>query len=274
MEEKTILITGSTDGIGEATAIRLAKLGHHILIHGRNSAKGEKVLTKVNEYTQHNKNSFLLADLSSLEQVNELANKILQLERLDVLINNAGVYMNSGELSRDGYEYTFAVNHLAPFSLTLQILPLLVKSRPSRIINVASMVHSSDIDFSNLQAEKRFSGYEAYARSKLCNILFTCKLAEKLEDSQVSANCLHPGVINTKLLRKAFGGGSSPSEGAKTPVYLATSSEVKGITGKYFVDRRSTESKPITYDKEAQNILWKKSEQLTGIKWKDIDLGI
>lgn len=274
MEEKTILVTGSTDGIGEATVIRLAKLGHRIIIHGRNTDKGEKILNRVNKFTQHNKNSFLVADLSSLEQVNELANKVLQFERLDVLINNAGVYMNSRELSHDGYEYTFAVNHLAPFSLTLQVLPLLLKSSPSRIINVASMVHSSDIDFENLQGEKTFSGYDAYARSKLCNILFTYKLAEKLESSEVTVNCLHPGVINTKLLRKAFGGGSSPSEGAKTPVFLATSSEVEGITGKYFVDRRRTESKPITYDKEAQNILWKKSEQLTGIKWKDIDLGI
>lgn len=272
MSEKIILITGSTDGIGEQTALELAQKGHQIILHGRNQSKGEKTLNKIKTLTKNTNIEFILADLSSSKQIKNIVDDIYSnYDKLDVLINNAGVYENSRVLSEDGYEMTFAVNYLALFALTLLILPLLAKSAPSRTINISSMVHSSHIDFENLQGEKHFSGYEAYGLSKLCVILFTYALARKLKGTDITVNCLHPGVINTKLLRKSFSGGADVSEGAKTTVYLATAPEVEKVSGKYFVNKKVTESAAISYDEDIQQKLWLISEKFTKVKFEDLD---
>jgi len=267
MKTKTILITGSTDGIGKQTALDLAQTGATILLHGRNPARGERVLHEIQNATENGRLEIFIADLASLKQVRSLAEQVHQKHNtLDVLINNAGVYENTRQTTQDGFEMTFAVNHLAPFLLTLLLLDLLKRGAPSRIINVTSMSHASSIDFENLQGEKHFSGYEAYSLSKLCNILFTYKLARKLEGTGVTANCLHPGVISTKLLKTGWGMGGSPvTQGSKNSAYLATAPELDNVTGKYFMNRKQKKSSGISYDQEIQTKLWQISEQLTGI---------
>jgi NAD(P)-dependent dehydrogenase (short-subunit alcohol dehydrogenase family) len=170
--------------------------------------------------------------------------------------------MNKLEISEDGYEMTFAVNHLAVFAVTLLLLDLLTQSAPSRIINVSSMAHSSSLNFENLAEPGHFDGWEVYCQSKLCNILFTYELAEKLQNTGVTVNCLHPGVIDTKLLRVNFGGGSPVTEGSRKLVYLATAPELATVTGKYFKDNRQTRSAKITYDAETRKELWNLSEKL------------
>jgi NAD(P)-dependent dehydrogenase (short-subunit alcohol dehydrogenase family) len=265
MEDKTVLITGSTDGIGKQTALELAEMGARVILHGRNRAKVKPVLQEIEQKTGNDKLDFFIADLSSLEQIRSMGAEIRRkCSRLDVLINNAGVAMNKFEISDDGYEMTFAVNHLAAFTLTLHLLDLLTQSAPSRIIDVSSMVHSSSLNFDNLAEPRCFDGWEVYCQSKLCNILFTYELAEKLQDQKVTVNCLHPGVIDTKLLRINFGGGSPVTEGSQKLVYLATAPELAMVTGKYFIDNRQTRSAEITYDPETRKKLWDLSEKLCG----------
>ena len=273
MKTKTILITGTTDGIGKQTALDLAKTGATILLHGRNPARGERVLREIRNATGNGRIEIFIADLASLKQVRNLAEQVHQKhDSLDVLINNAGVYETTRKITQDGFEMTFAVNHLAPFLLTLLLLDLLIKSAPSRIINVSSIAHASSIDFENLQGEKHYGGYEAYSLSKLCNILFTYELAQRLKGGGVTVNCLHPGVINTKLLKTGWGMGGSPvTEGCKTSVYLATAPELAKVTGKYFMNKRQKKSSRISYDTETQTKLWQISEQLTGIVFKNVN---
>jgi len=168
MEDKTILITGSTDGIGKQTALELAGLGARVVLHGRKGATVKPVMKEIAQKTGNDKSDFFIADLSSLDQVRAMGAEIRRkYSRLDVLINNAGVTLNRFEISADGYEMTFAVNHLASFALSLQLLDLLTQSAPSRIINVASMVHSSSLDYDNLANPRNFDGWEAYCQSKL-----------------------------------------------------------------------------------------------------------
>jgi retinol dehydrogenase-12 len=270
MENKVILITGSTDGIGKQIAIDLAELGATVLIHGRNRARCENTLTEIKKKTGNQSLDFFVADLASLGQIRNLAEEIKSRhDQLDVVINNAGVIENQRKLTEDGYEMTFAVNHLSYFLLTGLLLDLTKKSAPSRIINVSSMTHSSSIDFGDLQSEKYYSGYGAYSLSKLCNILFTYELAERRQGSGVTANCLHPGVIDTKLLRTNFSGGSPVTEGSKTSLYLATAPELEHVTGKYFVDKKETRSSNISYDPEVRKKLWEMSERMV-----DFDFGI
>ena len=266
MKDKTILITGSTDGIGKQTALELAEMGATVLLHGRNSERADRVLNEIKKATGNDSIEAFIADLSSLKQIRKLAEQVLyKHDRLDVLINNAGVYETSHRISQDGFEMTFAVNHLAPFLLTLLLLELITKSSPGRIINVSSQVHASGIDFDNLQAEKYYSAYEAYSLSKLCNVLFTYELAERLKGTGITVNCLHPGVIGTKLLKVGWGMGGSPvTQGSKTSVYLATASELSTITGHYFVNKKPVKSSQISYDAETGKRLWCISEQLTG----------
>jgi len=265
MKNKSVLITGSTDGIGKQTALELAELGAGVILHGREEAKVKPVLKEIGRKTGNDKLDFFIADLSSLDQIRAMAAEIRrQHRRLDVLINNAGVALNSFEISADGYEMTFAVNHLAVFTLTLELLDLLTQSAPSRVINVASMVHSSSLDDDHLAKPRNFDGWEAYCQSKLCNILFTYELAEELQDRNVTVNCLHPGVIDTKLLRANFSGGSPVTAGSQKLVYLATAPELETVTGKYFMDNRQTRSAEITYDPETRKILWDLSEKLCG----------
>ncbi|VAX17945.1 hypothetical protein MNBD_IGNAVI01-2854 [hydrothermal vent metagenome] len=259
MKNKIILITGATDGIGKQTAIELAKFGAKIIVHGRNNEKCIKTVAEITDKTGNSDIDHLSADLTSLAQVKEMADKVKsKYERLDVLINNAGVFENEKTFTFDGYEITFAVNHLAHFLLTILLLDLIKKSAPSRIINVSSMAHSgNEFDLENLNSEKSFSSYNAYSISKAANILFTYKLAEDLKDAGVTVNALHPGVISTKLLHKGWAiGGDNLESGAATSVYLASSEEVEGVTRKYFSNKRQSHSSSLTHDKELQEKLW------------------
>jgi len=270
MKDKTVLITGSTDGIGKQAALELAKMGARIFIHGRNGKRCQHTISFLKNHGINAQMEYFCADLSDFKQVRRMADDVLNnTDRLDVLINNAGIFEKERKLSKDGFEMTFAVNHLAYFLLTGLLLDLLKDSSPARIVNVSSMAHSSNIDFTNLQGEKHYSGREAYGLSKLANILFTFSLAEILMDSNVTVNCLHPGVISTKLLHAGFSfGGDSWEEGAKTSVYLASSKEVTGISGKYFNNCRITKPAAVSNDKSIQEKLWDISEKLCGFVYQ------
>ncbi len=260
---KVILVTGATGGIGWATAAALARHGAHVIVHGRSAAKAEAAAKDLRRKTDGTLDS-LAADLSTAAAVAGLARQVLErYPRLDVLINNAGVFMNTRTLTADGLEATWAVNHLAYFVLTNALLDRLKASAPSRIVIVSSNVHrGAPVDFDNLQGERQYDGYSAYGRSKVCNVLYAYALARRLAGSSVTVNALHPGVIRTNLLKTGWGGGGDSLErGAETPVYLAADDSVAGVTGQYFVDKRPTPSAKLTYDEALQERLWAVSEQ-------------
>jgi len=268
LKSKIVLITGATDGIGKQTALELAQMGAQVIVHGRSEERCLKTVKDIRSRLPQAKLDWVCADLSSLEQVRGMASAVnTRFARLDVLINNAGVFEAQRRLSADGYEMTFAVNHLAHFLLTGLLLEKIKQCAPARIINVSSMAHAAKMDFDNLQGEKDYSGYQAYALSKLANILFTFELAEGLLNSGVTVNCLHPGVIRTKLLHAGWGmGGASLSEGAQTPVYLASAPEVADVTGKYFVNRRVALPAAVAQDAATRRRLWQISEALCTFK--------
>lgn len=247
MTSSVVLITGATDGIGKETARQLLARGATVLCHGRTLAKAQAVCHELGGDSQP-----VAAELSSLEAVRELGTQVRAAHpRLDVLINNAGVFVHERRRSADGFELTLAVNHLAPFMLTHLLLPALQKSGAGRIINVSSVAHArGHIDLDDLQRERGYEGYAAYAGSKLANLLFTYELARRLgPDSPVTVNALHPGVISTKLLRGGFGmGGASIESGAATSVRLATDPALSRVTGRYFVDGREAPSSPRSHD--------------------------
>jgi NAD(P)-dependent dehydrogenase (short-subunit alcohol dehydrogenase family) len=272
MTEPIVLVTGSTDGIGKATARELAARGVRVILHGRNHEKGRAVLRELKEDTGSGDLDLITADLSVQRNVRRLAEEVSsRYERLDVLINNAGVFERVRKLTPDGIEMTFAVNYLAPFVLTRQLLPLLKKSSPSRVVTVSSIAHRDirHIDWDNLQGERHYDPYHAYAFSKFADIAFTSLLAEKIATTGITATCLHPGVTDTKMLREGFPGvrGQPPSEGAKTSVFLALSPEVEGVTGRYFEEsQRPGRSSSLTYDRDVQERLWELAETLTGLR--------
>ena len=270
MDGRVALVTGSTDGIGKATALELALRGATVLLHGRNLQKGEAALEDIHRITGSNRIYLYIADFSSLVQVRNLASKVHEEHnRLNLFINNAGTFDRERKITEDGLETTFSVNYLAPFLLTHELLDLLKASAPSRVINVASITHwNGMMDWDNLQGEKSYEGFDAYALSKLALILFTYALAERLRGTGVTANCLHPGVIKTKLLRAGFGDypGDTPEKGARTSVYLACSPEVERISGLYFEECKAVSSSPVSYDRKLQERLWRISKELTGLE--------
>ena len=266
---KTVLITGSTDGIGKHTAVILAQKGFSVLIHGRNEEKCKQILNEISSLTGAKNLDYFVCDLLSLKEVYRFSEEVKKrYESLDILINNAGVYLKDYLLSPEGIEATFQINHLSMFYLTLNLLPIIKPAgEPARIINVSSTAHASKMDFDNLVKPVKYDGHRAYSLSKLCNILFTFELSERLKDKNITVNCLHPGVINTKLLKAGWGAvggffGRSPQEGAKTSVYLAVSKDVENTTGKYFSDSKIAKPHDIVYDKDAAAKLWRLSEEL------------
>jgi len=277
MTGRVCVVTGASRGIGRASAGALASLGASLLLVCRRQADGDKVAGEISR-PQAPAPKVVAADLSSQSEIRRAAVLIANLQpHIHVLVNNAGVFTRRRELTADGLEQQFAVNHLAYFLLTNLLLDPLKKAAPSRIINVSSGAHNgSHLDFADLQGERGYDGNRAYSRSKLANILFTYELARRLRGSGVTANCLHPGVIATRLLANymgmpAAGGalartfGAKPEKGADTIVYLASSPEVAGISGKYFVNKRPVTSSRESYDEAAARRLWEVSEQLTGL---------
>jgi NAD(P)-dependent dehydrogenase (short-subunit alcohol dehydrogenase family) len=278
----TVLVTGATGGIGLQTAKVLAQMGHSVLIHGRDALKGAAAVEEVRGVAPGNASvRFLRADFASLRQVRDLAAEIVaSVPHLDVLINNAGCGNIARHETADGYETTFAVNHLAPFLLTHLLLDVLKKSASARIVNVASRAHrNQEIDFDDLMSVRNYRVMRTYGRSKLANILFTRTLAKRLAASNVTANCLHPGLIATgigqshPLARLAWKlivlcrGGISVEEGAKTSLYLAMSSEVAGLSGGYYAKCRPAElqTRAEAVSDAVGERLWKVSEELVGL---------
>jgi len=266
MHETTMLVSGATDGIGLQTALELARGGAQVLLHGRNQQRGQQAMRFILDAVPGVRLSYYPADFASLRQVRQLADDIRQdHQRLQVLVNNAGTFSKARVLTEDGYELTFAVNHLAPFLLTLLLLDLLKASAPARIVMVASNAHRnlSEVDFDNLQGERTYDGYQAYALSKLGNILFSHALARRLQGSAVSANSLHPGVIDTKLLRMSYNTtGSSLEEGAQTSVYLAASQQAEGVSGRFFSRMAEKSPSDLAQDVDLQERFWDLSVQM------------
>jgi len=266
MKNRTVLVTGSTDGIGKETALQLARMDAEVLLHGRSLEKGMHVQEEIRRATGNDRLQFFQADFSSQKQVRMMAAEIRESQdHLHVLINNAGTFESERRTTEDGLEKTFAVNYLAQFLLTRELLDLMERCAPARVINVASVAHwNGAMNWSNLQGERHYEGFDAYARSKLAVVLFTYSLARRLNDSGVTANALHPGTIRTKLLRAGFGDhpGGTPEKGARTPVYLASSAKVEGMNGKYYEECKAVRSSPRSYDQELQEGLWRVSEML------------
>jgi NAD(P)-dependent dehydrogenase (short-subunit alcohol dehydrogenase family) len=266
LAEATILVTGATDGLGKRVAFELAASGATVLLHGRSRKRLEATLEEAREGTGSEKLGFYLADLSSLGEVRTLAERVLtEQDRLDVLVNNAGVIVGERRESEDGYELTFAVNYLAHFLLTHLLLPLLRDSAPARVVNVAS-AGQSPIDFDDVMLERGYGGMKAYTQSKLAQVIFTFELAERLGASGVTVNALHPAsLMDTKMVLETFGRSmSTVEEGAEATVRLAASPELEGVTGRYFDGTREGRAERQAYDEEARKRLWVLSEELCG----------
>jgi NAD(P)-dependent dehydrogenase (short-subunit alcohol dehydrogenase family) len=261
---KTALVTGATDGIGFETARGLAAQGLRVLVHGRNADKAGAAAGRIARGQPGARVEPVVADLARMAEVVALARAVeASAPALDVLLNNAGVYVESRRVTPDGLETTMAVNHFAPFLLTHHLRAALERAPQGRIVTVSSMAHASgEIDAEDLGLARRYTGYGAYSTSKLANVLFTVALARRLAGTPVTANCLHPGVISTKLLRAGFGmGGATVERGARTPVYLATSPEVEGVSGEYFVDSRPATPARRARDDRLAEVLWEASER-------------
>lgn len=277
MTEKVCLVTGANAGLGKVTALELARMGATVIMVARSQARGEAALAEVRQGSGSDKVQLLLADLSSMATIRQLAATVqANYGRLDVLVNNAGGIFKDRQVSVDGYEMTFALNHLSYFLLTNLLLDLLKASVPARIVNVSSGAHAgSNINFNDIMLAKKYRSFEAYGQSKLANILFTYELARRLAGSGVTANALHPGGVATefatgeglmgtifKLIRPFL---LTPEQGAQTQIYLASSPEVEGISGQYFARKKPVNSAKISYDTAVAQRLWQLSAELTGL---------
>jgi retinol dehydrogenase 12 len=275
MLNKTVLITGATSGIGLVTARELARRGAHVTIVSRSADKCAHVVDEIKEAVDNPNVEFIAADLSVRDEVHRTAYDFKKRHpRLDVLINNVGSIFMSRQVSKDGLEMTFALNHISYFLLTHLLLDVLKASAPARVINVSSNAHRrAKIWFDDIQLDKNYSGFAAYSQSKLCNILFTYELARRLEGSGVTVNALHPGFVASEfaknngflirlIMRLIAPIAKSINDGASTSIYLASSREVEGVSGKYFIDSRESASNPASYDKQAAEKLWNLSLEM------------
>jgi NAD(P)-dependent dehydrogenase (short-subunit alcohol dehydrogenase family) len=279
MAGKTVLVTGGTAGIGKATAVGLAALGARVGITGRDRVRAESAAADIRAASGNPAVDVFTADLSSQAEVRRLAGEVLDAyPRLHVLVNNVGGFWAHRHVTVDGLEHTFALNYLAPFLLTNLLLDRLTASAPARVVTVASGAHAAGrIDFDDLQASASYSGQRAYNASKLANVMFTYALARRLDGTGVTATVLHPGVVRTSfgaedqaafikmllpLMRPFL---KSPAAGAATSIYLASSAEVDGITGRYFANRKPRSSTKASHDTAAVVRLCKVSADLVGL---------
>jgi NAD(P)-dependent dehydrogenase (short-subunit alcohol dehydrogenase family) len=278
MQTKICLITGATSGIGQAAAMGLAKKGATVIVAGRDIKRCQSTVAHIQQETGNFHVDYLLGDLSIQAQVRKMTENFKsRYQRLDVLVNNAGAIFLRRKVSPDGIEMNFALNHLAYFLLTNLLLDTLKASAPARIVNVASNSHyGQHLDFDNLELKHGYNPLRAYGRSKLCNLYFTYELARRLEGKCVTVNAMHPGFVSTNMgvnngwLVKLFlplihRNSLTPEQGASTAVYLASSPDVEGVTGKFFVRERERKSDPVSYDESAARRLWEVSEKMTGL---------
>jgi NAD(P)-dependent dehydrogenase (short-subunit alcohol dehydrogenase family) len=276
MKDKVVMITGANSGIGKAASVALAKMGATLVMVTRNRERGEAAKAEIIKDSQNNSVDLLLADLSSLESVQQLATEFRKkYSKLHVLVNNAGLFNRKRHVTTDGYENTLATNYLAPFLLTNLQLGLLKDSAPSRIINVSSVGHyNGHINFDDLNLEKEYSRWKAYGQSKLALVLFTHELAKKLQGSGVTVNAVHPGTVATNIWTRPFGPAgfitalpklfmTSPEKGAKTIVYLASSPDAQNLSGEYLEKLKAKKSSEESYDEEIAQRLWDVSAKLT-----------
>jgi NAD(P)-dependent dehydrogenase (short-subunit alcohol dehydrogenase family) len=277
MDGKIALITGANSGIGFVTAVELAKMGARVLMVCRDGERGAHARAAVAKAASGAAPELLLADISSQKSIRALADDVSQrFASIDVLINNAGGIFANRELTTDGIERTFATNHLGPFLLTNLLLDRVSAGTGGRIVNVASESYPSKLDFGNLQGERSYGFLNAYFRSKLENIIFSLDLAQRLQPSGVTVNCMSPGPTSTRfgdnmtglaglfprLAKKLF---PSPEKGARTLVYLASSPEIAGVSGRFFLRQRVRSTKPVTHDREVAAQLWRVSAELVGL---------
>lgn len=275
-----VLITGANSGMGKATALELAKTGAQVVMLCRHRDRGEAALAEVRSASTNNLVSLMLCDLASMEDIRRFAREFRsRFTSLSVLVNNAGVMVSRRQLTKDGFELQFGVNHLGHFLLTNLLLDLIVQGK-GRIVTVSSAAHKmGKMHFDDINLAKKYGGFKAYAQAKLANILFTYELAQRLEGTGAAANCLHPGVVATNITvnRETRAGVTiarlmahtfflTPAQGAETIVYLAASPEVQGESGQYFYRKKPIQSSQLSYDRHTAARLWALSEEMAGIK--------
>lgn len=276
MSGRTVMITGANSGIGKATAMALAGMGADLVLVCRDQGRGEAAMAEISEQRGGGDIELLLADLGSQSQIRRVASEFLATPRpLHVLINNAGLIIRDRTETEDGIEATFAINHLGPFLLTELLLDRIKESAPARIVTVSSVAHKfGKLDFDDLNSTGKYRGMRVYGRSKLANILFTRELAERLEGTGVTANAAHPGSVASRFGQNNSGPMAamtkvmapfirSPEKGALTSIYLATSPEVEGVTGKYFANSKEKQPSKAATSEENAHKLWEISQQMT-----------
>jgi NAD(P)-dependent dehydrogenase (short-subunit alcohol dehydrogenase family) len=275
MHGRICLVTGANSGIGKATATELARMGAPVLMVCRDRERGEQARGEIARDTGNAEVELFIADLASQQSIRTLSDELHQhLDHLNVLVNNAGTYLNTRQVTPDGFEATFAINHLGYFLLTNLLLDLLETGTPARLVNVSSGAHlNAHIDFDDLQSEQHYSGWKAYGQSKLANVMFTYELARRVQGRGVTVNAVHPGVVRTNFGSSGgfvrFGARIaapfllSPEKGADTVIWLASSPEVEGMTGKYFLRRKPSRTSADARDRALQERLWQVSTELT-----------
>ena len=276
MRGLTSLITGATDGIGKEAAIELAKKGCNLILIGRSKEKGDKVVEEIRKVADSYVDiDYFTADLMLMKEVSRVADEVSRkYPKIDILLNNVGAYFAFRDVTEEGFERTFALNHLGYFLMTKKLLPLVEKSDYKRIVNVSSSAHYGiDFEFDNMNGEKKYSGFDIYKRSKLANVMFTYELAKRIEGTGITANCLHPGFVSTNfgknnnflwrnVIRVAMWlTAISVKDGAKTSIHLACSDEVKDITGRFFANSQIKKGSSKAKNEEHNRKLWELSEE-------------